>query len=241
MLSWGAVYYRTGRDGEPPTEQRSRIPVSCPICGAHTNAPVIAFLVTPQSDFIRLPTMDMSLPNYLLQCTRCNGPLLMMWPNDRDMVGLGVTAHQVILPLPTDAFGADQFAINWVPNAIYEDIRQAELSAAAGAYYGAGLLLRRACQSICREKNIPENGGLRSQIDELAAQRIITEHLAEMAHDIRVIGNELAHPDPNTPSVITDEDVGLAYEFLTQLVRAIYVDPQRAAKLKADLNKRGVR
>jgi hypothetical protein len=58
---------------------------------------------------------------------------------------------------------------------------------------------------------------------------------------VRVIGNELAHPDPNTPSVITDEDVGLAYEFLTQLVRAIYVDPQRAAKLKADLNKRGVR
>ena len=80
MLSWGAVYYRTGRGGEPPTERGSRIAISCPICGAHTDAPVIAFFVTPQSDF-RLPNMDMSLYNYLLQCTRCNGPMLMMWPN----------------------------------------------------------------------------------------------------------------------------------------------------------------
>ena len=54
-----------------------------------------------------------------------------------------------------------------------------------------------------------------------------------------MIGTDLAHPNPDTPSVITPEDVGLAREFLEQLVRAVYIEPARAAGLKADLVKKG--
>jgi Domain of unknown function (DUF4145) len=119
-------------------------------------------------------------------------------------------------------------------------LKQAELAFAAGAHYGAGLLLRRACQSICLDKGISQNG-LKGQIKKLAENGVITAALAELADSIRIIGNELAHPNPNTPSVITQGDVEAGYVFLSQLVRAVYVDPANAQQLKTQLKKKRVK
>jgi hypothetical protein len=84
-------------------------------------------------------------------------------------------------------------------------------------------------------------GKLKGQIREMATRGLITNDLAEMADGIRIIGNELAHPDANTPFAIIEKDVTIARELLEQLVRAVYVDPARAKKLKEDLNLRGVK
>jgi hypothetical protein len=134
--------------------------------------------------------------------------------------------------LPTAAFETQALGRKWVPPAILKDLEQAELAFAAGAHYGAGLLLRRACQYICLDKQIPYEKP-RSQIQQLAANGTITTTLAQTAESIRVLGDELEHPDANTPSVITEDDVKAGWVFLTQLVRAIYVDPARGLQLDA--------
>jgi hypothetical protein len=239
MTHWGSVFYKTNE--EPPTDKRTRVPLNCPVCGIHTEAEIIAYTITPESKFVELPMMGMSVYNYLLRCTRCQSGLLLMWPFGRDIQGGGNTVSKVLLPFPMEAYDTQHFPAKWIPAAILENLRQAELAALAGAPYAAALLLRSACQLICRDKKIPDKGGLDAQIKAIVSSGLITQHIGEMAHGVRIIANEIAHPDPNNPFVITDEDVVMAREFMKQLVRTIYVDPQKAAELKADLAKRGVK
>lgn len=242
MFRWGYTFREVWSEkGKPPTDCKKPIPLRCPICGIHTDAKIVASFVTPDSNFVKLPTPEIKVHNYLVRCTRCESGILVMWSyGESEDHRCGLTAGMCVYPFPTSAFETEQLPREAVPAAVFEDLRQAELAYLAGAHYGAGLLLRRACQNICREQKIPETGGLAHQIREMAVRGIITEHVSEMADTIRIIGNELAHPDPNTPSVITAEDIRLAREFLSQLVRAVYVDPARARKLKGELKKKGV-
>jgi hypothetical protein len=103
--------------------------------------------------------------------------------------------------------------------------------------------LRRLCQNVCIDKKIPEprDGGLKARIRGLAEQGFITKSLADMADTIRVVGNELAHPSPESPLVITPDDVDAAWDFAVQLVNAVYVGPARADKFKSKLAEKGVK
>jgi hypothetical protein len=139
----------------------------------------------------------------------------------------------------TRAF-ADPIAEASIPASILEDVRQARVCEEAGAPYGAGLLYRRACQYVCRDQGAKARD-LRDQIPELAKDGLITNALADQAHHVRIVGNELAHPDVNNPLVISQDDVADAREFVEQLIRAIYVDPARNAARRASLQQRGVR
>lgn len=213
--------------------------MDCPVCGTHTDAEIKSFFESENNQWSRAFGIG-KVFNYLLRCTRCTSGILFIWAY-REMIrgGQGISSIAVF-PLPTTAFKTDALGHDAIPPAILKDLEQAELAFAAGAHYGAGLLLRRACQSICLDKQVPPNG-LKGQIKKLAASGVITATLAELADSIRIIGNELAHPDANTPSVITEDDVTAGAEFLTQLVRAIYVDPAKAQQLKTALGKKGVK
>jgi Domain of unknown function (DUF4145) len=235
-------FWHASESEVPPADISHRIPLDCPVCGVHTHAQIEGYLVTRQNDWVRLAAHEMALHNYLVQCTRCHSGIFIIWSYGETLRGERVTEGTEVYPLPPrSAFETEKLSKEAIPAAILEDLRQAELAHAAGAHYGAGLLLRRACQSICRDKEVKENGGLKGQIVQLATSGIITNSLAQMAESIRIIGNELAHPDPNTPSVITRHDVNAGREFLNQLVRAIYVDPARAKQLKSALAQKGVK
>jgi len=241
MSRWGSTF---GLTMEPPPKHPGRIPLDCPVCGTHTDSEIIAACTTRQSDVVRLPDSTMTLHNYLLQCTRCASGLLLLWPSGMGRgPGEYTVGTRLLYPPRSSELEKALAQPSPVPAAVAADIQQAELSFYAGSVYGAALLLRRACQDICRERKIPEvpGQGLKGQIQEMAKAGLVTQPLADMADSIRVIGNEVAHPDPATPSVITGDDVAMAREFMLQLVRGLYIDPERVAKLKADLLKRGVK
>jgi len=235
MVTWG-TWYRTNE--KPPPDTIKPMPITCRHCGIHTNSKVISTFVSPVNEDLGIDEPDAVIHNFLLSCTYCDGAMLVIWPYWENSIG-DWTKMALVYPFPTKSIVKIEDSES-IPKAILEDMIQAELSDYVGAEYGAGLLLRRACQNICRDQGCPDTGGLEAQIKELAARSIITSKMAEMADGIRIIGNELAHPDPNTPFVITSEDVRTATEFLTQLVRVIYVDPAKAQKLKDDLASRGV-
>jgi hypothetical protein len=239
MSFWGGTFYYASEEEIPPEDSRSRIPIQCPTCGFHTDSEIMGVFTTGQNEFVRLPESHMKLHNYLLRCTRCDSGIFIVWSYGDSRNGR-ITAGRVIYPLRLEAFELDKLGGKSIPKGIFEDLRQAELAFAAGARYGAGLLLRRACQNICRERNI-DGTGLKGQIKMLATSGLITTTLEEMAHHTRIVGDELAHPDPKIPDIISDEDVRAAWEFLTQLVRAIYIDPAKAEKAKSDLHQKGVK
>ena len=170
-----------------------------------------------------------------------------MWSYHEDTHNSGETAGRKRWPYPTSAFMTEDTLGEAVPPAVFEDLRQAELAKEVGAHYGAALLLRRACQYICREQGVSEanakgrSKGLKAEIAELAQQGVITKHLVDLADNIRIIGNEIAHPDAKNPSKISPDDVSAAEEFLHQLTRAIYVDPHKAGEVRKHLKKEKVK
>jgi hypothetical protein len=137
----------------------------------------------------------------------------------------------MILPFPQAArevFGSDDQS---VPAAILEDLRQVELAFQVGAIYGAGLLLRRAIQYVCRDKGC-KGKDLREEIDALAPT-YITNDMANIAHSIRIVGNELAHPNAQTPAAITGQDIKDCWEFIIELIKVIYIHPARQSALRS--------
>lgn len=240
MINWGACFrYAYGEDC-PPKESESKIPITCPYCGTHTHADIISKFVTSQNDFVHLPNSEMAVYNYFLRCTRCQSAIFILWTYGKDYRSMGSTAGRIVFPFYTDAFEAKEVSEDVMPAAIYEDLVQAEISYYSGAYLGAGLLLRRACQNICRDKKCSEKKGLLGQIDELVTNNIITKEMSEMAHSVRIIGNEIAHPNPSTPFIISRDDIKACREFLKQLIQVIYVNPHRAKIVKETLSKKGV-
>jgi hypothetical protein len=111
---------------------------------------------------------------------------------------------------------------------------------AAGAIYGSGLLYRRAVQYLCRDKKAPDSGGLKGQISYLAINGTITNSLKELAEHVRIIGNDIAHPDARHPARIEWNEIKAISEFTKQLIDAVYVAPYKAAELRRTLKRKGV-
>ena len=239
MVNWGATFWSAySAQDIPPDSDQTEIALACPNCGIHTNAEIIGRFITEQNKYIRVPNYEMKIYNYFLQCTRCKSAILVLW-SFGNMFNSKTTSGKIIFPIYTDISEYEDLK-GIVPEAILEDIYQAEFSFMGRAYLGAGLLLRRACQYICLDKECKKDN-LVNQIGELVAKGIITKDLSELAHNIRIVGNEIAHPDPNTPFIITRDDIKACSEFLKQLIQVIYVNPYKSSLLREGLEKRGVK
>ncbi len=229
MWSFGSTFtYDYGEDKPPEADQR--YPTTCSYCGIHSDAEVLATYNTNGGKYISLPASEMQLYTVVLRCTRCRGVMTILWPYGTDLRGVGLTTTRVKLPFPqaaSNVFGDDA---KYVPSAVLEDLRQAEVGFQAGSTHGAGLLLRRACQNLCRDKSC-KRGSLAEEIDALYPEHI-TAQMKQTAHSVRLIGNEIAHPDPHTPATVTAQDVRDCWDFLTELIRVIYVHPGRQATLR---------
>ena len=220
----GSGFIRAYGEGSKPPDAGSRYSYQCPYCLVDTHGEIVSTFVVPQGQFIRLPSSEMQLHTLVLRCTRCGGIAMLLWPYGGEM-----TTDRMMVPFPQVArrvLGSDD---QFVPAAILEDLRQAELASQAGAIYGAGLLLRRACQYICRDKQCTGRN-LQDEIDALAPQHI-TEDMANLAHSIRIVGNEIAHPDARTPSKIARKDISDCWEFVIELIKVIYIHPARRQAL----------
>jgi hypothetical protein len=76
-----------------------------------------------------------------------------------------------------------------------------------------------------RYQNAAENN-LKSEIDDLAAKGLLPPVMKEWSHEIRVLGNENAHPTPGGEGT-GQKDAQDVIEFLNQLVIMIYDLPHQ--------------
>jgi hypothetical protein len=73
-------------------------------------------------------------------------------------------------------------------------------------------------------------GRLIDQIDDLFEVGKITESLKDFAHEVRLTGNDGAHPDKDGLVNVTEADSSAIIEFTREYLHHVYVMP---AKLKA--------
>ncbi|MBM7079135.1 DUF4145 domain-containing protein [Micromonospora humida] len=94
----------------------------------------------------------------------------------------------------------------------------------------AVLLARSVIEATAKEKGI-EHGGLAAKIDEMRNQELIREHIKEAAHEVRHLGNEMAHGDFVDP--VSPEDADLVLALMTEVLAEVFQSPAKVARARA--------
>ncbi|MCX6740322.1 MAG: DUF4145 domain-containing protein [Candidatus Parcubacteria bacterium] len=116
---------------------------------------------------------------------------------------------------------------------IRKDFEEANICFSASAFRAASVMARRAIQNICLDKGADEKDKLEKQIEWLFSQGIITKDLKDWAHEVRLVGNDAAHPrKPGTDTDINKSDAEDILELLKQFCQVLYVAPSIADERK---------
>lgn len=240
MIEWNSIAYSDSET--PPDRDNPGLKIVCTQCGVVTRAKVQGCFVTPENKYHRLPH-GIVIMNFLLECEECHSAMLHMWTRNRledeHLVGDPpiMSVGRLTFPEPGPPIIKDADPI---PAAVLADIAQADLCKNAGGIYGAAMLYRRACQYICLDQGCSDKD-LKGQISELVQKGKLTVNLGDMVHNIRLIANEVAHPNPSQPGVITHEDVSETREYIDQLLQAIYINPSKVEAMQKSLQSRNVK
>jgi hypothetical protein len=113
-----------------------------------------------------------------------------------------------------------------IPVNIAGDYKEALRCRWIEAYKATVTMCRRAIQASCLEKKADK------QKKELAAKGVITQPLREFAHEVRLEGNDGAHPDTDGLENVTQKDADDIIEFTHEYLHHVYVMPAKLAARK---------
>jgi hypothetical protein len=116
-----------------------------------------------------------------------------------------------------------------VPPLIAADFSEALRCQWIKSFKACVVMCRRAIQSSALDLKA-KGTRLIDQIDDLSATGRITQALQEFAHEVRLTGNDGAHPDKDGLAGVHEKDANDIVEFTREYLHHVYVMP---AKLKA--------
>lgn len=122
-----------------------------------------------------------------------------------------------------------------VPDHIAEDASEAYVCFSVGAIKASVVMARRAVQAMAVNKGATPKKTLFAQIDELAEKEVITPSMKDVAHEIRLTGNEGAHVDaePVEPLAdLTSDEAEDVLAFMDTLLEHVYQVPARVERLR---------
>lgn len=95
------------------------------------------------------------------------------------------------------------------------------------------IMIRRALDLLCKCEGAKGNN-LREKIQDLGLKEIIPKVLSEMAHTIRLIGNDNAHDDNKT---LGNYELELLDNFYSTIIEYVYIGPKKIELLKKKIEK----
>lgn len=119
-----------------------------------------------------------------------------------------------------------------IPTGITEDFKEALRCRWVNAFRATVTMCRRVIQASCLEKKADAKKKLTAQIDELASKGLITQPLRQFAHEVRLEGNDGAHPDPDGLNDVTETDADEIIAFTREYLHHVYVMPAMLARRK---------
>ena len=164
------------------------------------------------------------------------------------VISVGVASRDYVLRqeyCPEDFFSRDLPRVEWfpqvplgrdfgdVPPFIADAASEAYKCQSVGAFRAAVLLARTVIEATCKDKDITQ-GTLKQKIDGLEKSRLINPTLADLSHQVRLTGNEMAHGDLD--AAIDAEDCDDLLEFMSALLEEIYQRPISLAR-RQELNR----
>jgi hypothetical protein len=137
---------------------------------------------------------------------------------------------------------AEQKYLHWTPEKVggkdFPDVPDHIASAADEAfrcrsidlYRSAILMARSVIEATCKDKGVTK-GQLASKIDAMTEQQYIRPFTQEAAHELRYLGNDMAHGDFVDP--VDDDDADAVLEVMAEILNEVYQGPARVNKMRA--------
>lgn len=113
-----------------------------------------------------------------------------------------------------------------IPTKPRELLRQAQNSLHAPA--GAIMLSASAIDAMLKEKNY-KDGSLYDRIDRSAKEHLITEGMAQWAHQVRLDANDQRHADQEAP-LPNEKDAKLVFDFAVAFAEYLFVLPAKVSR-----------
>ena len=180
--------------------------IYCPNCKKHTAIVVRAEYSWPKDGNFRYQIAECNSCDFFVLVQRHKNQILKIYPT----------------PLPKPLHEK-------TPEFVKKDLEEAYQCFSVSAFRATGVLARRALQLCCLEKGAPDVK-LQEQIDSLLKKSIITKDLNDWAHEVRLTGNDAAHPPKDiTKDVPIErdeaEDILLLLE---KFIDVLYIAPTLA-------------
>ena len=183
--------------------------ITCAFC-EHTGNFEIAHHAQHQN-----PRSGKTLNFDTFRCVNCTGYVMVLWSARENTAD----SHDYkVLPYPLKV---TDYPESW-PDEIGKFWVQAQASLQHEHWDAAAVMARSALQAALRDNNA-SGGSLKQEIDDLAAKGILAPILKEWADQIRLLGNESAHPDPM--QVIDPQDARDIVKFLNFFLEYLYTFP----------------
>ena len=155
----------------------------------------------------------------LYQCLNCMGYVHVFWSTTEHSIGNSLYEFMV-LPWP---IGKVKPSENWPPD-VQRFWGQAHESLRIENWDAAAVMARSAVQVTMRDKGAVGKD-LYNEIEDLAKKGDLPPLMKEWSHEVRVLGNDSAHPKRNAPQA-TPEDARDVVQFLDSLLRYLYDFPK---------------
>ena len=117
-----------------------------------------------------------------------------------------------------------------VPEHIASAAREATECRSVSALRATILLARSVIEATGKDKGIAK-GRLAEKIDEMYARGLIRERIKDAAHEVRYLGNDMAHGDFVDP--VDEEDADLILTLMEQVLREVYQEPAQLDRARA--------
>jgi hypothetical protein len=108
-----------------------------------------------------------------------------------------------------------------VPGRVREAIEEAIIAHAHRCYRAAALMVRRAIEEICLEREAAGDT-LYDRIEALAEKVILPKAFLDGLHDVRLLGNDAAHVEARLYEEVGSQEVEAGIAIAKELIRAVY-------------------
>lgn len=152
-------------------------------------------------------------------CGGCRSPSMVMW-HWHDLEEQWI--RFMVLPSPRAVADDD------LPPGIREEHEEAHDCLHGGQYKASMLMARAALQHACRSLGA-DGRGLKAELDDLVEKGAITRDLRAFADEVRLLGNDVAHP-PEDIMVVERDEAEELLEYLDGFLQTTLVLPAKAKR-----------
>jgi hypothetical protein len=116
-----------------------------------------------------------------------------------------------------------------VPEHIAAAASEAHECQSIGAHRAAVMLARAVMEATAKNKGIT-NGPLFTKIEKMYEQNFLREHIKEQAHEVRHLGNDMAHGDFVEP--ISTEEADEVLELMAEVLHEVFESQARLLRVR---------